>query len=352
MKKFKDVVLNERFEDFDIKKYLIDNQNCKLEGTTKDGKPIFSCKDASSYKLIDDNGNFKVQFNEVGYMDIHSEKLTSLEGSPLKVETFDISFSPIKNMIGITDKVKNINLVFCGEITSLEGMPRSIDGDLKIGFCKKLTSLKGIPKYIKGDLVITHTEISNLEHFPKYIGGNIKFDTNKLTSLIGLPKDFENKLKCINENKLTSLEGCPSKLDLINLDGTNNLESYNHFPIYNLDLDIYTSKYDNIEINFLIDSENINNISLNYNKMINDLYNSDVNLSKQEARDIISNTNYKKDKDSPRYVNYFEELLEYVLREDENRIKEVNWPLDFINKQSSEIKNLLKSTKSIKKFNI
>ena len=54
------------------------------------------------------------------------------------------------------------------KLTSLEGVPNNIKGDLKDD---KLTSLEGVPNNIKGDL--KDAKLTSLENIPKHVGGKI-----------------------------------------------------------------------------------------------------------------------------------------------------------------------------------
>ena len=64
-----------------------------------------------------------------------------------------------------------------GELKSLVGSPKKVDGDFYCIRCKSITSLEGISEEISGNLDIIGTPITSLEYFPKYIGGNVEMDS-------------------------------------------------------------------------------------------------------------------------------------------------------------------------------
>jgi hypothetical protein len=47
-----------------------------------------------------------------------------------------------------------------------------------------------------------------------------------------------------------------------------------------------------------------------------------------------------------------QKLLEYILRVDKSKISDVKWPKEFIEKQTDELKNIMKSSAGLRKFNI
>lgn len=93
-------------------------------------------------------------------------------------------------------------------LTTLEGLPRYMDGDLTC--CgNRLTTLKGCPEkvwsfYCEGNL------LTSLEYGPKYAdGGEYKCDNNRLVTLKGSPSKTYGDFTCRN-NMLETLEGGPS----------------------------------------------------------------------------------------------------------------------------------------------
>jgi len=125
-----------------------------------------------------------------GSFDCSNNNLTSLEGSPKKVEGhFNCSFN---------------------KITSLEGCPREVG---RIFSCShnNLTSLEGCPKEVEGIFDCTHNNLTSLEGCPETVGGGFYCSHNDLTSLEGCPETVGGNFYC-SHNKLTSLEGCPAEI--------------------------------------------------------------------------------------------------------------------------------------------
>ncbi len=91
-------------------------------------------------------------------------------------------------------------------------------GDLEIYNNQKITSLRGCPKEVTGSLKCQNIGITSLEGCPEKVGRNFYCDENKLTSLKGGPKEVKGEYSC-SENKLTSLEGAPEKVAAFNCAG-------------------------------------------------------------------------------------------------------------------------------------
>jgi len=349
--------LNKSQSEMSMEEFLKDDRGCWVEGETSDGKQIWSCPrkygiGITTFKIIGEDGKLKVKFNEVDEIDLSSDKLISLEGMPNKARKVSIFAENIKNLDHFTKHVKHVELSNIEELTSLEGLPKQIEGNLHIFFCPKLTTLKGIPEYIGGNLKIEHTKITDLEYFPKYVGGDVIFNENRLTSIKGMVKKVKGTFKLNKEKHLTSLEGGPVYVKrLLSLTGTDNLESYNGFPQNEPDNDWHGSDGpSDIETDFILDSRYINNTKPDYEKINKEI--RDKGLDPNVALNNYKWEKFYKKLDEPRYINYWEELLEYVLRKDKSKISTVKWPKDFINKQSGEIKNLMMSSRGLKKFNI
>lgn len=82
-------------------------------------------------------------------------------------------------------------------------------GDVSLSDC----DLKGVPSYIqfgtvKGDFYCCFNQLTSLRGCPKKIEGCFNCTYNKLTTLKGAPREIRGNFYC-NNNKLTSLEGAP-----------------------------------------------------------------------------------------------------------------------------------------------
>jgi hypothetical protein len=75
----------------------------------------------------------------------------------------------------------------------------------------KLTSLEGCPSHVGGKFYCSYNKLTSLEGCPSHVGGNFWCNNNQLTSLEGCPSQIGDGFYC-SYNKLTSLEGCPSEI--------------------------------------------------------------------------------------------------------------------------------------------
>jgi len=358
MKKYTNYLIEEKKSqsDMTMEEYLRDDKGCQMEGINDEGKQIWSCPDnvnsIGTYKVLDDNDNFKIQFNEVQNFSITDGDLTSLKGGPIKTIAYKINLAKIKNLNYFAKFAKHIEISMTEELTSLEGLPKRIEGDLYINFAYKLTSLKGIPDYIGGNLVIESTSITNLEYFPKYVGSNITFISNKLTSLKGIVNKVNGFLKIEKEKHLKSLEGGPEYVDKnLNLSGTDNLETYNGFPKNNLKSDWYSSDGPpEIENEFILNFRYIDNKPIDYDLVRKEM--NDLGLDPTKSGNGYNYDKFYKKDNEPSYTDYWKDLLNFILNFDKSKISDVKWPKEFISKQSEEIKNLMISSNSLKKFNM
>lgn len=119
------------------------------------------------------------------------------------VDDFDIlplKFGTVTGNFKIDDK----------SITSLEGFPKFVDGELGIRDCKNLTSLKGCPESIGGRFILSGSPlITTLEGCPRNVGGSFDLSNLGLTDLKGSPHTTHGDFSCNGNKNLTSLEGAP-----------------------------------------------------------------------------------------------------------------------------------------------
>lgn len=98
------------------------------------------------------------------------------------------------------------------KLSSLEGFPEEVTGNVNLSSVEKLKSLDGLPKKIGGDLYVDYTGISSLEGVPKKINGTFGCSGTKITSLEGGPREVSGTYHCNNCPNLTSLKGAPEKV--------------------------------------------------------------------------------------------------------------------------------------------
>jgi hypothetical protein len=167
-----------------------------------------------------------------GDVDLQYGKLTSLEGSPIKVEgNFDCSGNRLTSLKGAPKSVGGNFDCYGNKLTTLEGAPKSVNKNFycdnnKLNSLKgspinvdesfrcnnnQLTSLEGISKWVGKDIICINNQLTTLKGAPRVINGNFDCRNNKLTSLQGSPEKIAGYFNC-SENPLTSLEGCPREV--------------------------------------------------------------------------------------------------------------------------------------------
>jgi len=75
----------------------------------------------------------------------------------------------------------------------------------------KLTSLDGCPSEVDGGFYCYYNQLTSLEGAPNSIGGSFNCSSNQLTSLEGVPNSIGGDFNC-NSNQLKSLEGSPNSI--------------------------------------------------------------------------------------------------------------------------------------------
>jgi len=175
--------------------------------------------DAPNVYLDRQLGNIEklpIIFNNVGYFDSDNNKLTSLEGSPKRVEyAFRCSNNRLTSLVHSPIYVGSDYVIEGNkQITSLEGLENThIGGDLLVWGCDILYSLEGYPKSL-GDFYCDGTPISPIyrkfikEPYPDYIK---KFNKLKVIDTDGAYwyVDYDNLgkfLRSIGEERLMPSE--------------------------------------------------------------------------------------------------------------------------------------------------
>ena len=104
--------------------------------------------------------------------------------------------------------------LYCNDnknITSLEHSPVQIGGSFICKNCNNLTSLEGAPKLIYGGFDCSDNNLISLKGSPIKIGYYFDCSKNNLTSLVGAPKIVGTHFSC-HDNYLTSLDGIPKEI--------------------------------------------------------------------------------------------------------------------------------------------
>lgn len=99
-------------------------------------------------------------------------------------------------------------------LKTMEGFPRVINGNMYAEE-NNFTDLKGGPEKVTGLYDVAHCQLTSLDGFCKNWPDIIRIYDNRLKSLKGLPSSKGSKCRgfSCNDNELTSLEGCPERVD-------------------------------------------------------------------------------------------------------------------------------------------
>lgn len=197
----------------------------------------------------------------------------------------------------------------------IEKYPETIPGTFDCSLLE-LTSLENSPKYVGRDFNCHNNKLTSLEGGPVYVKHDYRCSHNQLTDLKGSPNKCEY-FDCSN-NLITSLEGSPKECKHINFIGNKNLETLYGAPE---GLEVI-SNYEGTESKKLTLGEYL------------------------AFKEIMNNKTYKKEK-------YYEQILDVLLVKDKyNDIAKIKWPERIIKKMPESLKNLVRSGKSIDKFNL
>ncbi len=99
-----------------------------------------------------------------------------------------------------------------------------VDGGVNL-YNMGLTKLPLDFNIVRGNFYCSNNKLTSLEGCPSYVGGSFYCYGNNLTSLVGCPNYIGGSFYCF-ENKLTSLEGCPKEVGVSFVCGDNPLESF------------------------------------------------------------------------------------------------------------------------------
>jgi hypothetical protein len=168
------------------------------------------------------------RIESIKFSDIDNEFLKKYGHHPLLTQgKLDLTGTKITSLEGLPDTINGGLSVGFTQITTLEGLPHTINGDLDISE-NQITSLQGLPPTINGNLDIGHTQITSLEELPPTIHGGISLLATQITSLKGLPPTINGNLD-ISRTQITNLEGLPGTIrgnlsirrtQITSLDGT------------------------------------------------------------------------------------------------------------------------------------
>lgn len=198
---------------------------------------------------------------------------------------------------------------------------------------KDLTSLEGLPEKAE-EVDLSGNKLTSLEGIGIYRSYDLS--NNSITSLKGLPNEISEDLY-VNGNKLTTLEGGPDKVGGI-LDVTDNqLTNLKGFP--------YKVSNAYIESNPLKTAYGLRRIDRSF-----PLTKSSLREIPDKEYEFLRHKMLSKDHD---IHDYMKELIKFVVDEyGAKAIIDLNLPQDYLDTMPEDLKNIYKSGKGMKKFNV
>ena len=113
--------------------------------------------------------------NVTELFDCPGNKLTSLEGAPLVVGTFNCSYNRLVSLRGLTQSIGAGLDLSHNELASLEGSPREVRGYFDCGY-NRVTSLVGGPASA-ADYYCYNNPLESLDGAPTHVGNFIIHNT-------------------------------------------------------------------------------------------------------------------------------------------------------------------------------
>jgi hypothetical protein len=162
-------------------------------------------------------------FGEVsGVFDISDNGLESLKGCPREVEEFNCSGNLLTTLSGGPDKAADY-LCANNYLITLDGISNNAQNISAPGnSIESISALGGRP--IKGNLFLNNNYLTSLDGCPEEIGGSLDLSECNINSLEGCAKKVSGNFDC-SENHLTSLKGGPEFVGGYYDCGKNNLTS-------------------------------------------------------------------------------------------------------------------------------
>ena len=163
--------------------------------------------------------------NEVdGNMEIISEDTKITGPLPQKIKSLCINCPNLKSLKGIVFPQKMESLyINCPKLKSLEGINDSCTSIGYLGInVDNLEDLTGLPDSVE-KLSLNYCNLLNLKGCPKHLKILWLFQCNN-KNLIGCSESVEN-IQLIQLENFSSLEGCPSQLNSLNIKDCVNLKS-------------------------------------------------------------------------------------------------------------------------------
>ena len=129
-----------------------------------------------------------------GFVNVSHNQLTSLYGSPRRVEgMFSVNGNPLIDLTGAPEYTEDFHCPSCKDLKTLTGAPRDVT-DLHCHDCPQLINFIGGPAVIRKDVHAYGCKITSMEGLPEEIGGDLLLNNNNLTTLDHLPKKVGRNL--------------------------------------------------------------------------------------------------------------------------------------------------------------
>ena len=165
----------------------------------------------NDYIDTDKKIKYKLTPDKDGDIDCSNNKLTTLKGSPQKIDgNFKCNNNKLTTLKGSPKKIGRDFDCSNNQLTTLEGSPQEIGRDFDCSF-NNLTTLKGSPQRVDKNFNCSGNKLTTLEGSPQIVGRNFVCSFNNLTTLEGSPRKVGRSFNC-SFNNLTTLEGSPLEI--------------------------------------------------------------------------------------------------------------------------------------------
>lgn len=165
----------------------------------------------NDYIDTDKKIKYKLTPDKDGDIDCSNNKLTTLKGSPQKIDgNFKCNNNKLTTLKGSPKKIGRDFDCSNNQLTTLEYSPQEIGRDFDCSF-NNLTTLKGSPQRVDRNFNCSGNKLTTLEGSPQIVGRNFVCSFNNLTTLEGSPRKVGRSFNCSN-NQLTTLKGSPLEI--------------------------------------------------------------------------------------------------------------------------------------------
>ena len=189
IKKYKEFIVESNEDIHSIcKKFGIKNFNKQLTVNSDGSIDVDNVVDLRSKKLT----KLPLKFGKVtGNFNCDSNKLTTLEGSPIEVgRDFSCQSNGLTTLNG-SPRIVGSRFDCCdNKLETLEGCPDIIDGNFDCQ-SNKLTSLKGAPDKVRGNFYCNNNKLVSFKYLP--IASGYDFSGNKIIEFLKYFKNYLDK---------------------------------------------------------------------------------------------------------------------------------------------------------------